>query len=108
MKSYILVPGILALAACAAMPDTVTPEIVHMSHVTQHRPFTGNPTEYGSNEVGVRASWLNGPLHFDIGEYLSLDKCYATLVGSTACGEIAGPREQFRASIGYTFKVNHD
>ena len=35
----------IQLSACAALvPNSVRPEFEHMSHMTQHAPFTDHPT----------------------------------------------------------------
>jgi hypothetical protein len=39
------------------VPNTVSPVLEHVSHATQHEPFTARPTEYGYNELAVIARW---------------------------------------------------
>ena len=98
--------GLIVLAqfqGCAAIvPNTVTPELEHMSHASQHRPFTESPTRYGANIASVVLGWnLPRGVSLQLAEGISLDKRYAT----PSCGEIEGPREEFSARIGYSFKV---
>lgn len=103
----ILILAALALGGCSTLqaiePNTIAPEIVHMSHATQHAPFTSTPTEYGVNIAQVTATW-DLPHHFyvNVSEGLALNRHYAD---GNSCGEIEGPREQFTLRLGYAFVV---
>ena len=96
------------LSGCAAMiPNTITPEITHESHATQHQPFTQNPTRFGADLADVDLQWRL-PHHFvlSLAEGVSLDKHYTTpQYAAESYGEIMGPREQFIGRIGYQFQV---
>jgi hypothetical protein len=102
MKSLaLLIP--LTLSACAVMPDTVRTEFEHISHATQHRPFTDTPTKYGANMANLVLHWdLPKRFTVELAEGIDLDRHYRD---TNSCGEIMGPREEFTARIGYSFKV---
>lgn len=96
----------LGAQACAVMPNTISPEFVHMSHATQHAPLTNNPTNYGVEIVQVNLHWeLPKHFHLDVAEGIALDKRDA-LSADREYGEIVGPREQFTAKIGYSFRIH--
>lgn len=102
-----LFAALLILNGCSALrviePDTVRPEFEHISHATQHEPFTSSPTNYGANIVSVIAHWDTPKgTYLELGEGISLDRDY----DGQECGEIAGPREQFTLRIGYVFHTN--
>ena len=103
-KLIIALVAFAALAAgCAALPDTVTPELEHMSHATQHAPFTAHPTAHGANMANVVLGWeLGSRLNLELAEGRSLDRHYPA---SDQWGEIQGPREQFTARLRYTCRV---
>jgi len=88
------------LSGCAALPDTVRPEFEHMSHLTQHRPFTDTPTDYGADLVNLMLHWDLGRWQLEMGEGFAVDHGYPASVG-----EILGPREQFTFRVGYSFRV---
>jgi hypothetical protein len=92
----------LGLTGCAVMPDTIAPEIEHMSHATQHEPFTNEPTHYGVEILQATAEWNVGRAYLRVSEGIALDKRNPY---GEAYGDIYGPREQFTAAIGYKFKV---
>jgi hypothetical protein len=96
--------ALAALSACAVLPDTVTPTLEHMSHATQHAPFTAHPTEYGANIAQLEAGWTLAPhLTLTLAEGIALDRRYP---GTPSTGELMGPnREQFTGRIGYTFNI---
>jgi hypothetical protein len=94
----------LLLSACSLLPDEVRPELEHMSHLTQHPPFTDHETHYGSNMANLVIAWTPGPVRLEVAEGVSLDREYRA---PQAYGEIVGPREEFSARISYVFKVSH-
>ena len=51
---------IAMIAGCALVPNTISPELEHMSHVTQHQPFTDTPTRYGINIASVVVGYRLG------------------------------------------------
>lgn len=77
------------------LPDTVTPELVHVSHVSQHEPLTDRPTDYGYNLADVALGWSLTP------------RVSVTLADGYAIhrDSMPGPRETFTAKIGYTFTI---
>jgi hypothetical protein len=106
MKSLaLLIP--LTLSACAIMPDTVRTEFEHISHATQHRPFTDTPTKYGANMANLVLHWdLPKRFSIELAEGVDLDKHYPSSNGyPQSYGEILGPREEFSGRIAYSFKV---
>lgn len=101
---FVAIFGVIVYTAgCAITPNTVSVEIDHYSHATQHEPFTRNPTRYGCNVANVVAHW-NTPHHtfVELGEGLNLNRHYES---SDSYGEIMGPREQFTLRIGKTFVI---
>ena len=89
----LLAPG------CALMPDSISPEIEHMSHATQHEPLTNEPTRYGVEILQVTAEWnLTKRLYLDLSEGEALERKNQSNQGY---GEVWGPREQFTGKIGY-------
>ena len=108
MKIVAILAGGAYLSGCAALiPNTITPEVVHESHASQHEPFTQNPTRYGANLAGVELDWhLPHHIVVSLAEGVSLDKHYTTpQYAAESYGEIMGPREQFIGRIGYQFQV---
>lgn len=85
------------LQGCAVLPNTVGPELEHMSHATQHEPFTSHPTNYGSEILNFTAEWAR-----DDGTGPRLDISEGAVIGPD---EIAGPREQFSARFGWRFRI---
>ena len=100
----LVIGAFLALTGCADLvPNYVAPEIEHMSHATQHAPFTSTPTDYGANIASVVVGYnLPHNLNLELAEGLSLDRHYPD---RNQWGEVEGPREQFSARIRYMFKV---
>lgn len=107
MKHLVLLPA-LALSGCMALaPNTVRPEIAHYSHATQHEPFTSNPTNYGSEVASVILHWdLPKQFSLELGEGYDLDKPWKAGNHTVIAGEMAGPREEFTARVGYAFKIH--
>lgn len=95
---------VFSFTGCASLvPNYAAPELEHISHVTQHAPFTSSPTRYGANIASVTVGY-NLPHHFnlELSEGVSLDKHYSQ---SNQCGEIEGPREQFSARLRYMIQI---
>lgn len=98
-----------SVAGCSTLraiePNSLAPEFEHISHATQHAPFTSHPTKYGANLVSLTAEWDVGThVYVTLAEGISLDRRYRDDNGPM-CGEILGPREQFTARIGYKFTL---
>ena|SRR5208282_1772287 len=93
---------IAVFSGCALTPNYVEPEIEHMSHATQHQPFTNEPTRYGAEIASVVVGWDVHNLSIQLAEGVELDKHYAW---DNSNGEIIGPREQFSARVGYRFTL---
>ena len=98
--------GIIALAVllqgCVLAPDSIRPEVEHMSHVSQH--FTSDHTyysgHYGANTAEIVAHWDLPHAYIEVGEGIPLDKHWRA-VGVEGYGEIEGPRDQFIARAGF-------
>jgi hypothetical protein len=100
MKSIIVLILALTAAGCAIAPNSIRPELEHMSHLTQH--FGSHPTDDAANLVNVVAHW-DTPHHtyLEIAEGINVSP-----PGSdNSYGEIFGPREQFSARFGYVIQV---
>jgi hypothetical protein len=92
---------LLALGGCALVPNSVRPELEHISHATQH--FGPDQTSYGGTIVQLTAHW-DAPHRF----YLEMSEGVALgpyFPGSNSFGGIVGPREEFTARVGYSFEV---
>lgn len=86
-----------AMSGCVEMiPNTVSPEVVHMSHVTQHPPFVSTNENFYVNMAQVTARWEHvGPTFVEISEGYAINKT----------PEINGPREEFTLKVGYAIRV---
>jgi hypothetical protein len=84
------------LTGCAGL--SVRPEFEHMSHLSQHEPFTDHPTGYGENIANLIVHWQHGPLYVEAGEGIALAPYYPA---SQSFGEIVGPKEEFSFRLGY-------
>lgn len=62
MKIFGAVILTASVAGCAELkPVSIPVEIEHISHLTQHAPFTSNPTNHGANVVSAGLKWrVNG------------------------------------------------
>lgn len=109
MKITIAVIALLLITGCATLePDSIRPELEHMSHLTQHQPFSDHPTCFGANVASVFAHWDIHSAYVEVGEGVVLNRLSAKdSKGETAYGEIEGPREQFTARVGYVFDLKH-
>lgn len=110
MKTIIPVLAVsLLMTGCAALvPDSIRPELEHMSHATQHQPFTNHPTDFDGELASVFAHWDIHGAYLEVGEGVILNRLSAkNSQGETAYGEIEGPREQFTARVGYVFELKH-
>jgi hypothetical protein len=87
------------LAGCASVdlrPESISLETEHVSHATQHEPFTSHPTSYGINTVDVMARWEpTRNTYVEVSEGAVLEHCV-----NDWCGSLAGPREVFTARAG--------
>jgi hypothetical protein len=104
MKTLAILVLVSIISGCAALePNTVNIEAEHMSHLTQHRPFTDHPTDYGANELNVLAHWKIGShAYAEVGEGYNFSHNWPAI---NSHGEIIGPREQFTARFGYSFQL---
>lgn len=95
MKSFLFL--LFLLAGCQSLiPNTISPELEHMSHTSQHQPFTNQPTTYGADVVSLFAGWaLPYSINIEVGEGYAVNPR----------PEIIGPREQFNFRARYTFQV---
>jgi hypothetical protein len=93
------------IAGCALAPDSIRPEIEHMSHATQHAPLTDHPTHDAVNMFSIIAHWdVKNAAYLEIGEGFALNRQVSSGT-NTWCGEIAGPREEFTARVGLIIPV---
>lgn len=94
----------LAVTGCASLaPNYVAPELEHISHATQHAPFTDHPTPYGANLALVTVGYnLPHHLNVELSEGVSLDRHYRD---TDEWGEIKGPREQFSVRLRYMIQL---
>jgi hypothetical protein len=100
ISKALAIATLLTLSACAIAPNSVRPELEHMSHISQH--FGAHPTDDAANLVNVVAHW-DTPHHtyVEVAEGFNLSP-----PGSDGSfGEIYGPREQFSARVGYVFEI---
>lgn len=76
------------------------PEAEHMSHLTQHAPFTSSPTDYGANMLGLGLDISFKRLDVQVVESYNLSHHWNSIDSN---GEICGPREQFSVRVQYKF-----
>ena len=89
------------LCGCAIAPDSVRPEIQHMSHLTEH--FGRNQSEYAVNMVNAVAHWdLKPHAYFEIAEGYNISPHWTQY---NSFGEIVGSREETSVRIGYVFEI---
>lgn len=96
-----LLLAVLLMDGCAALPNTISPVVTHVSHASQHEPFTNHPTNYGFSEVGIQAHW-----HLFKGAFLDAEEGYnLNSRDGQACGGLYGGHEVFTATMGWAFQV---
>jgi hypothetical protein len=109
MKARVVstIRGLMAVAATAALygcvlaPNSLRPEVEHMSHLSQHQPFTDEPNSWGVQMVNIIAHWDLPHAYIEIGEGFALNaKSPTPWDGAPRYGEIVGNREQFTARAG--------
>lgn len=99
----ITLAALLALGGCVELrPETVSLEAEHVSHATQHEPFTSHPTAYGFDAVSVAARWEYGPAYVELSEGAILERCTPDW-----CGSLMGPREVFTGRVGINLWEKH-
>lgn len=87
-------------------PNWLAVDFTHMSHATQHEPFTGDPTRYGIEILGITAHWdLSPRFYVELSEGIALESKWSNSYNQTGYGEIYGPREQFTGKIGYRWTL---
>ena len=96
----LVAPCALLLAGCQMLkPVSVPIEVTHVSHLTQHWPFTDHPTCYGFDSVSVGLKWQ--PVrHMTVvlEEGMVLENRDPNFYGY---GSLAGPRELFTGRVTY-------
>lgn len=109
MKFLILVISVLCTNSVMALdldfrPDSITSDWTHVSHLTQHEPFTDHPTNYGFNALFLTAHWnfFNDRLHLSISEGAVIEQCQYNW-----CGGLAGKRETFKGTLEYNIWSKH-
>jgi len=102
-----LLCALVSLNGCALLPDYVGPEWSHASHISQHAPFTSDPTNYGADSLGVTAEWSKpgGGPYVELHDGATLERGWRD--GTTqGYGETLGKsREEFQGRLGYRFKL---
>ena len=107
LRIVVIAGAVNILVGCCLLPNSIRPEVEHMSHATQHEPFTNHPTNYGANMADVVAHWDVRGAYVEIGEGIALNRASGCgPCGDAGYGEIVGPREQFIARVGYVFELN--
>lgn len=96
----IIVLAALSLSGCCLVPNSVRPELSHESHLTQHEPFTGHPTNLGVNIASLMLHWDLPHSYIEIGDGIAISP--RTGLGY---GDIEGPREEFSARIGLVIPI---
>lgn len=112
-RALIILCALVSLTGCAAM-HAHGPRVVmsayaeHISHATQHPPFTRHPTEYGLEAIFGSVTL---EAHSDSGWYMTLaeglnlnSRWHAGRVVGYGC--LLGPREIFEARAGYRWTLN--
>jgi hypothetical protein len=99
MKRLLLTLPLL-LTGCALVPNSIRPEIEHMTHISQPEPLT-HP-KYAADIASVA-------LHWDLPKHFTLELAEGVVIeprsSPISFGEIVGPREQFTMRIGYVFTL---
>jgi len=94
------------LAGCSTLrtlePNSLPIEIDHVSHLTQHQPFTDHPTAYGYEAFSIGAKWRPTPnFSISVSEGAILDHGYYGPTGKREYGALLGPREVFTGRLVY-------
>jgi hypothetical protein len=110
MNRLTIAAALALLSGCSTLraiePNTIAPEIEHVSHATQHQPFTNDPQHYGANLLNLTANWNFGQhAYLTLAEGIDMDRRQTLNTGETQCGEIMGPREEFSLRAGWRFVV---
>ena len=96
---------ICVVSGCSIEPERVSAFAEHMSHATQHPPFTDHNQTCGADIVGVAANWdISRRVHLSVSEGIALERHYPAAPGyqDGSYGEIIGPnREQFEARVSF-------
>lgn len=91
--------ALAALGGCATLePDSLVPEVVHVSHATQH---IVDHTDFGYNEVALAARWRpTAHAVLEVSEGVNVNRKWPSPYGPQY-GSFVGPREVFEARFGY-------
>jgi hypothetical protein len=101
---------ICLLGGCSTLrqiePDSIPVEVTHVSHITQHQPFTNSPTAFGYNEISAGLKWTptrNFSIKITDGIVLGSPVYYNTAQygRQPVYGNLFGPRETFSATLSY-------
>jgi hypothetical protein len=100
LASVMAAVAIAMSGGCALAPNSVRPEIEHISHATQH---FGSDTEYGANMLNAVAHWDVGKkVYVELSEGVNVSQHWQT---TNSYGDIIGSREIFTARVGYIFTL---
>ncbi len=106
LLTVVILTVIALLSGCSTVralePNSLPIEITHVSHLTEHAPFTSNPHSYGYNAVSIGAKWVPLPhLSVSVSEGLILEKRHCDNSVVEWYGSMMGPREVFTGRVVY-------
>ena len=112
-----LIKFFIALAVAIAIIGSITvrahagdwgivvfPEFEHQSHMTQHRPFTDEPTKFGAELIGLGLEIDYKALRLELVESYNLGP-RQTVYNCPEYGDIVGPKENFSGRLSYRFRL---
>lgn len=102
MRFVICLFAMMMIGACSYAPRQVSIEADHVSHLTQHRPFSDHPTNFGYTSINVIARWHKRHVYAELSEGLVLNAR-----DGRSFGGLWGPREVFTARLGYIIWSKH-
>lgn len=94
----------MALTGCSTLkvlePDGLPIEFTHVSHISQHEPFTDHPTKYGYQLLSIGARWeLFSGLNLVLEDGINLNS--RSPAPFEEYGALQGPKEVFTGRISY-------
>lgn len=103
----VIILTLVALLGCSTLrtlePDYLPVEVDHVSHLTEHQPFTDHPHSYGYNDIAIGAKWVPMPhLSITVSEGVILEGRHVnTFTGTQWHGSLMGPKEVFTGRLVY-------
>lgn len=97
----LLLPALpLLLTGCALVPNSIRPEIEHMTHISQ--PEAISHPKYAADIASVVVHWdLPKRFTLEVAEGVVLQPRSSPI----SYAEIVGPREQLSLRVGYVFTL---